>query len=143
MKVAIFIKRDDGREYTAGDIVEILPAVKTQFGKHDLNKHIVVYSDINIPCGYQFAIRNFNCNKCEDRSPDLCDYRKYMRGLFVGDAVKPVSSYRYNIDYTKFISTDSMESINVNEKTISSFDSITASAEKNPQPNTIITEKKA
>lgn len=149
-KVYVFIRLFDNQyvadgAYAEGDIVDILPILPV--GKNDLNKHLVVVMDLNIPCGQgavsgmSFNDLDFNCGRCSNNNYTLCDFVKYTRSEYTSNIVSKKA--RYNIDRKLFISAESESAVLKDEKTVPDITLQIDNAVKNPQLKTIITDKAA
>ena len=142
MKALVFVKTNGPLE---GGIVAILPNRPDQIGDCDMNVHVAFVIDLNIPCEQNFQDWNFKCSSCKYNDPDLCEFKKFNRGAW-GDAdllnkPKVIHKYRYQIDFKKLISEDSLLFVLKDKKTVKEKDNGLLVAGNNPVDKSIIEDK--
>jgi len=143
MKVVVFVKKAIGHG-SNGRIVEIL-SFRERFAKKDFDDTIPIVMEMNIPCN-DYESNCFNCARCEYNDWETCDRIKYLRLEWSAGTIdlppKPINKSRYKINWTPYLSSDSIELMDKKDKVVSERDLISSRADKNQRSITDIEDTK-
>ena len=101
------------------DVVDII-LVDEPLGKRMVDNFIMVPMDLSIPCGKLFKKGN-NCSVCKYNVITECDVIKFTMPLLTSgtlfEAPKLSEKSKWRVDWSQFISKDSIEAIKKIDKT--------------------------
>jgi hypothetical protein len=134
---------------TRNDIVTIVPTTII-VGSKDLDAFVPFIIDITIPCGEMFNyinnIKQYNCIRCKNNNPKLCDVQKYQQGIWGGADLltkpKLIKKCAYTIEINDHISVGtSMDLVENTEKTELEKIEVFSRCDKYPLTSTAIKVK--
>lgn len=139
-KIKVHPLGDEGGGATRGDVIQFLRA-DHKFSDSEIKHFVPILVDITIPCGDDFMrvengkYVNWNCGKCKDNDPEVCEVQKYVRALWdegtVFEAPKVLRKFRFKLDIDSILPEATLTVVDKEEKTTEEKASILDYAAKN------------
>lgn len=131
MKLCALVKirqhpQPDGLGAQYGDVI-CFERSDRKFSDDEMKYFIAVPIDVNVPCGDNYKkvvngqyVKEWNCSKCKNNDPELCEVQKYCRGEWTeGDIFTPprlAKKFRYKISLDTVIEKSILDTAKTSEK---------------------------